>query len=98
MPRQMTSAQAASRASGNPDTSRRGVSSPDPARLERAATPTCDGQGAPLPGRCALGGLQVSVWVARVAARGSSEHPDLAADRASSLSGGRATHRRSCAR
>lgn len=47
--------------SGNSDTSRRGVNSPDPARLERAATLTNDGQGAPLPGRCALGGFNSSV-------------------------------------
>ena len=48
---------AACRPSGSPDTSRRSVNSPDPARLERAATLTNDGLGASLPGRCALGGL-----------------------------------------
>ena len=36
--------------SGNPDTSRRGVSSPDPARLERAATLTMRRAGRTLTG------------------------------------------------
>lgn|GEM_PF-3911377 len=40
-----------------PNRARSNCETPDPARLERAATLTDCGQDAPLPGRRALGGL-----------------------------------------